>query len=73
MAKAAVHSKAVVLLLLIYCFMYLPLFVWVLCWFLFWYALLYVLSSFAIILKRKGELIALFSLSFGCLVSVNVI
>ena len=31
-AKAAVHSKAVVLLLLTYCFMYLPLFVGVLCW-----------------------------------------
>ena len=34
-AKAAVHSKAVALLLLIYCFMYLPLFVVVLCWPLF--------------------------------------
>ena len=39
--------------------MYLPLFVGVLCWPLFWYALHYVLSSFAIILMRKRELIAL--------------
>ena len=42
--------------------------------FLFWYALLYVLSSFAIILTRKRELIALLLLCFGCLVStVNVL
>ena len=34
------------------------------CWSLFWYALLYVLSSFAIILSRKRELVALFLLSF---------
>ena len=40
---------------------------------LFWYALLYVLSSFAIILTRKRELFALFLLSFGCLVTVNVL
>ena len=33
--KAAVRSKAVALLLLIYCFMYLPLIVVVLCWPLF--------------------------------------
>ena len=39
---------------------------------LFWYALLYVLSSFAIILARKRELVAFLSLSFGCLVTVNV-
>ena len=58
-AKAAIRSKAVVLLLLIYCFMYLPLFVDVLCWSLFWYALLCVLSSFAIILTGKRELVAL--------------
>ena len=53
--------------------MYLPLFVGVLCWSLFWYALLYVLSSFAIILPRKRELVALLLLSFGCLVTVNVL
>ena len=39
--------------------MYPPLFVGVLCWSVFWYALLYVLSSFAIILTRKRELVAL--------------
>ena len=54
------RSKMVDLLLLIYCFMYLSLFLGVLCWPLFWYALLYVLSSyvlssFAIILARKRE------------------
>ena len=62
-----------VLLLLIYCFMYLPLFVGVLCWSLFWCALLYVLSSFAIILMRKRELVAMLLLSFLCLVTVNVL
>ena len=53
--------------------MYLPLFVGVLCWSLFWYALLYVLSSFAIILTRKRDLVAELVLSFGCLVTVNVL
>ena len=43
------------------------------CWPLFWYALLYVLSSFAIILTRKRQLVALLLLSFGCLVTVNVL
>ena len=38
----------------------------VLCWSLFWYAFLYVLSSFAIPLTRKRELVALLLLSFGC-------
>ena len=32
-----------------------------------------VLSNFAIILKRKRELIALLLLSYGCLVTVNVL
>ena len=45
----------------------------VLCWPLFWYSLLCVLSSFAIILKRKRELFALLLLSFRCLVTVNVL
>ena len=36
-------------------------------------ALLYVLSSFAISLTRKRELVALLLLSFGCLVTVNVL
>ena len=60
-ALAAVHSKAVVLLLLllIYCLMNRPLFVGVLCFSLFCNVLLCVLSSFAIILKRKTELVAL--------------
>ena len=69
----AAHSKMVVLFLLIYCFVCLPLFVGVLCSSLFWYALLYVLFSFAIILTRKRELIDLLLLSFGCLVTVNVL
>ena len=45
----------------------------VLCCSLFWYALLYFRSSFAIILKIKRELVALLLLSFGCLVTVNVL
>ena len=45
----------------------------VLCLSLFWYALLYILSSFTIILKRKRELDALLLLSYGCLVTVNVL
>ena len=53
--------------------MYLPLFVVVLCSSLFWYALLYALSSFEIIPTRKRELLALLLLSFGRLVSVNVL
>ena len=44
--------------------MYFPLFVGVLCLPLFCYALLSVLSSFAIILKRMRELIALLLLSY---------
>ena len=51
--------------------MYFPLFVGVLCLSLFWYALLCVLSSFAIILKRKRVLVALLLLSYKCLVTVN--
>ena len=34
---------------------------------------IYVLSSFAIILTRKRELVALLLLSLGCLVTVNVL
>ena len=44
----------------------------VLCLSLFCCALLCVLSSFAIILKRKRGLVALLLLSYGCLVTVNV-
>ena len=53
--------------------MYFPLYVGVLCLSLFWYALLCVLSSFAIILKRKIELVALLLLSYGCRVTENVL
>ena len=61
MADAAVRSKAVVLLLLIYCLMYFPLFEGALCLSLFCYALLCVHStcSFAIIVKKKRKLVAL--------------
>ena len=45
----------------------------VLCLSLFWYALLCVLSSFAIILKRKRELVALLLLSYGWFAIVNVL
>ena len=67
------HSnfKMMFLLLLIYCCMYLPLFVVVLCLSLFWYALFYVLFSFAITKSWKREVVALLLLSFGCLVTVN--
>ena len=37
------------------------------------YTLLYALSSFTIILKRRREIVALLLLSFGCLVTVNVL
>ena len=52
--------------------MYFPWFVGVLCLSLFYYALLCVQSSFAIILKRMRELVALLLLSYGCLVTVKV-
>ena len=53
--------------------MYFPLFVGVLCLSLFWYALLCVLSSFAIILRGKRDLDALLLLSYGSLVTLNVL
>ena len=37
------------------------------------YALLYDLSSFAIILTRKRELVVLLLLFFGCIFTVNVL
>ena len=55
MAKAAVRTKLVVLLLLICCLVIFPLVVGVLCLSLFCCILLCFLSSFAIILKRKRE------------------
>ena len=72
-AKAAVRSKAVVLLLLINCFMYFPLFVGVLCLFVFCCVVLCVHSSFAIILKKKRKLVALLLLSYRCIVFINVL
>ena len=45
----------------------------VLCLSLFCCALLCILSSFAITLKRKKELVALLLLSYGCLVTENVL
>ena len=72
-AKAALCSKAVVLLLLIYCLMYFLLFVGVLCLSLFCYALLCVHSSFAIILKRKRKLVAFLLLPYSCIVILNVL
>ena len=53
--------------------MYFPLFVGVLCLSLFCYALLCVHSSFATILKRKRKLVALLLLSYGCIVTINVL
>ena len=64
-------SGAEVLLLLIFCLMYHPLFVGVLCLSLFCYALLCVHSSLAIILKRKRKMIAL--LSYRCIATINVL
>ena len=59
MAKDAVCSKVVVLLLLIHDLLSLSLFVGVLCLGLFCYVVLSVLSSFAIILIGKRVLVAL--------------
>ena len=67
-AKAAVHSKVVVLL-----FGVLPICCGALCLPLLYCALICVLSSFAIILKRKGVLLALLLSSYGYLVTVNVL
>ena len=60
------------MLLMIYCLLYFPLFVGVLCLPLFCCVLLCVHSSFAIILKRKIKCVALFLLSYRCLLTVNV-
>ena len=61
------------LLLLIYCLMYFPLFVRVLCLSLFCYVLLCFHSSFAIILKRKRKLVVLLLLSYRCIDTINVL
>ena len=60
-AYAAVHSKAVVLLLMILCLLLLPL--WNSVIVIFCCALPYVNSSFAIILMLKRNLVALLCLS----------
>ena len=61
------------MLLLICCLVCFPLVVGVLCLSLFCCALLCVLSSFAIILKRKRGLYALILLSYRYLVTVNAL
>ena len=63
----------VVLLLLIDCLMYFPLFVGVLCLLLFCNASIVVHSRFAVILKRKRKLVALLLLSYRCIVTLNVL
>ena len=72
-AQGVVRSKAVVLLLLIYCLMYFPLFVGVMCLSLFCNALLCVHSSFVIILKRKRKLVVLLLLPYRCIVTINIL
>ena len=57
------HTKAVVLLSLVCCLVCFPLVVGVLSLSLFWCVLICVISSFAIILKRKRELLAFLLLS----------
>ena len=64
------HGGSVVVDLLLNVF---PIVCGVICLSLFWYALLCVISSLAIILKRKRELAALLLLSYGCLVTLNVL
>ena len=71
-AWAAVRSKLVVLLLLIWCLMYFPLFVGVLCLPLFCNALLCVHSSLAILLKRKRKLNAWLLSCYSCIVTIKV-
>ena len=65
------RAKAGVLLLLIYCLMYFPLFVGVLCLSLFCYASLCVHFSFAIIFKRRRKLVVLLLLYNRCSVTIN--
>ena len=69
MAQVAVHSKTVVLLLLIYCLLLLPLweYVFVLCFVLCYFVSF---SGFAIILMERRELVALLCVSSWCLVVV---
>ena len=53
--------------------MYFPLFAGVLCSYLFCYALLCVHSNFAFVLERKRKLVALLSLSYRCIDTINVL
>ena len=61
------------LLLLICCLLYFPLFLGVLCLSLFSCALRCEHYSFAIILKRKRKLRALLLLSYRCIVTITVL
>ena len=76
MARAAVHSGAVVLLLLISCLMCFSLFVGggilIVC-LCFCYSLLCVHSSFEIILNRKRIVAVLILLSYRCIGTINVL
>ena len=66
MAKAAVHSKAVVLLLLTCCLLLLPLWEFVITLCLVVRCFIFIVHfSFAIILIGKRELVALLCLSFS--------
>ena len=56
---------------MVYCLMYFSLFVGALCLSLFCYALFCVHSSFAIILKRNRNLVALLSLYYRCIATIK--
>ena len=67
MAWAAVSSKAVILLLLVYCLMYSPLFVGRSVFVFVFYALLCVHSSFAILEEEeKASCLAIIVLQMHC-------
>ena len=70
-ASAALHSKEMVLLLLVHCLLLLSLCVVVLCLVLIFYTVLSVISRFAIISMGYRELVALFQLSSCCHVAVS--
>ena len=56
---------------MVYCLNYYPSFAGVLCLSLLWCSLFCFHSSFAIILKRKRELVSLLLLSYKCIVTIN--
>ena len=75
MALTAGHSKAVVMLGLVYCLLLLPLFVFCV-WFLLCYAVVYFLPSFTIISlggERERELAVLLFMFSWCHVAVIVL